>query len=92
MAASGRSYYRIARSRDTKVVAVNDLTDTATLAHLLAYDSTFGRLDAPVVSEPGAIVVDGQRVVVTAEKNPAALGLGGARKCSSRRPASRSTP
>jgi glyceraldehyde 3-phosphate dehydrogenase len=69
----GRSFYRIARTRDIEVVAVNDLTDTATLAHLLTYDSTFGRLDATVAAEPGAIVVDGQRVVVTAEKDPAAL-------------------
>jgi glyceraldehyde 3-phosphate dehydrogenase len=69
----GRSYYRIARSRDIDVVAVNDLTDTATLAQLLAHDSTFGRLDVAVTSEPGAIVVDGHRVVVTAEKDPAAL-------------------
>jgi glyceraldehyde 3-phosphate dehydrogenase len=69
----GRSFYRIARLRDIEVVAVNDLTDTATLAHLLAYDSTFGRMDATVTAEPGAIVVDGQRVAVTAEKDPAAL-------------------
>jgi glyceraldehyde 3-phosphate dehydrogenase len=69
----GRSYYRIARSRDIEVVAVNDLTDTATLAHLLAHDSTFGSLDVPVTSEPEAIVVDGHRIVVTAQKDPAAL-------------------
>ena len=69
----GRSFYRIARSRDIEVLAVNDLTDTATLAHLLSYDSTFGRLDATVAAEAGAIVVDGERVVVTAEKDPAAL-------------------
>jgi glyceraldehyde 3-phosphate dehydrogenase len=69
----GRSYYRIARFRDIEVVAVNDLTDTATLAHLLAHDSTFGSIDVVVTSEPGAIVVDGHRVVVTAEKDPAAL-------------------
>ena len=69
----GRSFYRIARSRDIEVVAVNDLTDTATLAHLLTYDSTFGRLDATVTAEPDAIVVDGHRVLVTAEKDPAAL-------------------
>ncbi len=69
----GRSFYRIARSRDIEVVAVNDLTDTATLAHLLAYDSTFGRMDATVAAEPDAILVDGHRVVVTAEKDPAAL-------------------
>ena len=73
----GRSFYRIARSRDVEVVAVNDLTDTATLAHLLAFDSTFGRLDATVTAEPGAIVVDGQRVVVTAESDPAALDWSG---------------
>ena len=73
----GRSFYRIARSRDVEVVAVNDLTDTATLAHLLALDSTFGRLDATVTAEPGAIVVDGRRVVVTAESDPAALNWSG---------------
>ena len=73
----GRSFYRIARSRDIEVVAVNDLTDTATLAHLLAYDSTFGPLDATVVAEPDAIVVDGRRLLVTAESDPAALDWAG---------------
>ena len=72
----GRSYYRIARSRDIEVVAVNDVTDTATLAHLLAHDSTFGSLDVPVTSEPGALVVDGHRIVVTAEKDPGSLDWG----------------
>ncbi len=69
----GRSYYRIARSRDIEVVAINDLTDTATLAHLLAHDSTFGALDVTVTAEPGAILVDGHRIALTAEKDPAAL-------------------
>ena len=55
----GRSFLRIARGRDVEVVAINDLTDTATLAHLLAFDSTFGRLDVEVTAEDGAIVVDG---------------------------------
>ncbi|MGZ4592684.1 MAG: type I glyceraldehyde-3-phosphate dehydrogenase [Actinomycetes bacterium] len=73
----GRSFYRIARSRDIEVVAVNDLTDTATLAHLLAYDSTFGPLDATVVAEPDAIVVDGRRLLVTAASDPAALDWAG---------------
>ncbi|MGZ4614699.1 MAG: type I glyceraldehyde-3-phosphate dehydrogenase [Actinomycetes bacterium] len=73
----GRSFYRIARSRDIEVVAVNDRTDTATLAHLLAYDSTFGPLDATVVAEPDAIVVDGRRLLVTAESDPAALDWAG---------------
>ena len=69
----GRSFLRIARSRDVEVVAVNDLTDTATLAHLLAFDSTFGRLDVEVTAEDGAIVVDGKRIAVTAERDPALL-------------------
>jgi glyceraldehyde 3-phosphate dehydrogenase len=73
----GRSFYRIARSRDVDVVAVNDLTDTATLAHLLAYDSTFGRLDTSVTAEPDAIVVGSDRVAVTAEKDPALLDWAG---------------
>ena len=38
----GRCFFRIARERDVEVVAINDVTDTATLAHLLAHDSTFG--------------------------------------------------
>jgi glyceraldehyde 3-phosphate dehydrogenase len=53
------------------------LTDTATLAHLLAYDSTFGRIGTTVTAEPDAIVVDGRRVVVTAEREPDALDWGG---------------
>jgi glyceraldehyde 3-phosphate dehydrogenase len=69
----GRSFLRIARSRDVEVVAFNDLTDTATLAHLLAFDSTFGRLDVEVTAEDGAIVVDGKRIAVTAERDPALL-------------------
>jgi len=69
----GRSFLRIARGRDVEVVAINDLTDTATLAHLLAFDSTFGRLDVEVTAEDGAIVVDGTRIAVTAERDPALL-------------------
>jgi glyceraldehyde 3-phosphate dehydrogenase len=63
----GRSFFRIARERGIDIVAINDLTDTTTLAHLLAFDSTFGRLGAAVSSEPGALIVDGQRIGVTAE-------------------------
>ena len=44
----GRNYFRAAKGKDVEVVAVNDLTDNKTLAHLLKYDSTFGRLDAEV--------------------------------------------
>src|SRR3989344_4343995 len=55
---------------DLKVVAINDLTDTRTLAHLLKYDSTYGIFDKEVSSEDGAIMVDGKKYPVTAEKNP----------------------
>ena len=55
---------------DLKVVAINDLTDTRTLAHLLKYDSTYGIFDKEVSSEDGAIMVDGKKYPVTAAKNP----------------------
>ena len=55
---------------DLKVVAINDLTDTRTLAHLLKYDSTYGIFDKEVSSEDSAIMVDGKKYPVTAEKNP----------------------
>lgn len=49
----GRNFLRVVRTSDElEVVAVNDLTDTRTLAHLLTYDSTFGRLDAEVGLRP----------------------------------------
>ena len=44
----GRAFIRCALDRDVEVVAVNDLTDARTLAHLLAFDSTYGRLGSPV--------------------------------------------
>ena len=75
----GRCFFRIARDRgvdgvgNVEVVAVNDLTDTATLAHLLEHDSTFGRLAADVRAEDGAIVVDGHRIAVLAERDPALI-------------------
>ncbi|HTE73848.1 MAG TPA: type I glyceraldehyde-3-phosphate dehydrogenase [Actinomycetes bacterium] len=75
----GRCFFRIAKDRvsevieNVEVVAVNDLTDTATLAHLLEHDSTFGRLVADVRAEDGAIVVDGHRIAVLAERDPALI-------------------
>jgi glyceraldehyde 3-phosphate dehydrogenase len=69
----GRTFYRIARERGMEVVAVNDLTDTAALAHLLAYDSTYGRLAAKVEVADGAILVDGRPLQVTAQREPAKL-------------------
>jgi glyceraldehyde 3-phosphate dehydrogenase len=58
-------------------VAVNDLTDPRTLAHLLTYDSTFGRMDAEVGYDSSAITVDGERIRATAEPDPAKLDWGG---------------
>jgi glyceraldehyde 3-phosphate dehydrogenase len=72
----GRCFFRIARERDVEVVGINDVTDPATLAHLLQHDSTFGRLSAGVAAEDGAIMVDGRRVVVTAERDPGRLDWG----------------
>jgi glyceraldehyde 3-phosphate dehydrogenase len=71
----GRSFWRAARRRgEVEVVGVNDLTSAATLAHLLRYDSVRGRLDAPVAVDGDAIVLDGRRVPVRCEADPAAIG------------------
>jgi glyceraldehyde 3-phosphate dehydrogenase (phosphorylating) len=58
---------------DIKVVAINDLGPVETNAHLLKYDSVHGRLDAQVSTEEGVMVVNGQRINVTAERDPAKL-------------------
>jgi glyceraldehyde 3-phosphate dehydrogenase len=72
----GRNYFRAARGRDLEIVAVNDLTDNKTLAHLLKYDSTFGRLDDEVSFDDEAIIVGGRRVLASAQKDPAQLPWG----------------
>jgi len=70
----GRQVFRIMMERGGfDVVGVNDLTDAATLAHLLKYDSVHGRFDADVKAEDDHIVVDGDRFRVMAEKDPAKL-------------------
>jgi glyceraldehyde 3-phosphate dehydrogenase (phosphorylating) len=70
----GRAFLRGALDRDDlQVVAVNDVTDAATLAHLLAFDSTFGRLHHSVQAGEGAITVDGAAVAVLSERDPADL-------------------
>jgi glyceraldehyde 3-phosphate dehydrogenase len=58
---------------DIEIVAVNDLTDAPSLAHLFKYDSTYGRFGGTVGAEDKAIVVNGKRIQVTAEKDPARL-------------------
>ena len=71
----GRNVLRalLDRGADVDVVAVNDLTSPATLAQLLRYDSTLGRLGRPVSSGDDHLVVDGHRIAVLAERDPAAL-------------------
>lgn len=70
----GRSVFRAASERkDIEVVAVNDLTDPKTLAHLLKYDSVHGIFRKDVKAKEKSIVVDGKEVVITAEKDPAML-------------------
>src|SRR5215203_5733222 len=72
----GRNYFRAAKGKDVEVVAVNDLTDNKTLAHLLKYDSTFGRLGEEVSYDEESITVGGQRVLASAQKDPANLPWG----------------
>jgi glyceraldehyde 3-phosphate dehydrogenase len=72
----GRNFFRAAKGKDVEIVAVNDLTDNKTLAHLLKYDSTFGRLDDEVTYDEESITVGGQRVLASAQKDPAQLPWG----------------
>ncbi len=74
----GRSVLRVLLERDSalEVVAVNDLTEPAALARLLAFDSTAGRLGRPVSAEGDSLVVDGRRIRVLAEREPARLPWG----------------
>lgn len=72
----GRSLLRMADENELEIVAVNDLTDTATLAHLLRYDSTYGRFGRTVERDDTGLIVDGRRIEVSAERDPAALAWG----------------
>jgi glyceraldehyde 3-phosphate dehydrogenase len=73
----GRLVFRAAfADPNVEVVAVNDLTDAKTLAHLLKYDSVHGRFGTSVVAEGDGFTVDGKHIRVTSEKDPAALPWG----------------
>jgi glyceraldehyde 3-phosphate dehydrogenase len=73
----GRPFYRIAAVRkNVEVVAANDLTDAATLAHLLKYDSVHGTYDADVKAGDGKITVDGKDITILSEPDPAKLPWG----------------
>ncbi|TSC79717.1 MAG: glyceraldehyde 3-phosphate dehydrogenase [Parcubacteria group bacterium Gr01-1014_29] len=79
----GRSFFRaafgatpseaLAKDGEFDIVAVNDLTDTKTLAYLLKYDSVYGRYAKDVKAEDGTLTVDGKSIQVLAEKDPALL-------------------
>jgi glyceraldehyde 3-phosphate dehydrogenase len=70
----GRNVVRAGLHRkDIEIVAVNDLTDTKTLAHLLKYDSVLGPLDAEISADADSITVNGKKIKVFAQKDPAAL-------------------
>ncbi|GGJ64650.1 glyceraldehyde 3-phosphate dehydrogenase [Anoxybacillus voinovskiensis] len=73
----GRNVFRAAlKNPEIEVVAVNDLTDAKTLAHLLKYDSVHGTLDAEVSVNGNNLVVNGKEIIVKAERDPANLGWG----------------
>ena len=73
----GRLAFRAAlQSEAIDVVAINDLTDAVTMAHLLRYDSVHGPLDAEIVARDGAIEVNGRSVAYTATRDPADLQWG----------------
>ena len=74
----GRNLFRAAHAAgaDLEFVAVNDITDTGTLAHLLKYDSILGRFPGEVEAGEGSISVDGKELKVLSERDPAALPWG----------------
>jgi glyceraldehyde 3-phosphate dehydrogenase len=71
----GRNFFRAAKhlGKDWDFVAVNDITDSRTLAHLLTYDSVLGRFDGEVGVSQDGILVDGDELRVIAERDPAKL-------------------
>jgi glyceraldehyde 3-phosphate dehydrogenase len=71
----GRNFFRAALTSNAaiEIVGINDLTDNATLAHLLKYDSILGPLGLPVTFDDDSITVNGKKIRVFAERNPEAL-------------------
>jgi glyceraldehyde 3-phosphate dehydrogenase len=76
----GRNVFRVLATTDTdiEVVAINDLIPPATLAHLLKYDSVMGKFPGKVEAAEDGIIVDGKKIVVSAEKDPADIDWAGA--------------
>jgi glyceraldehyde 3-phosphate dehydrogenase len=69
----GRLVFRAAQGKDIQIVGINDLTDAGTLAHLLKYDSIHGHYPGKVEAAEGAIIVDGTKIPVSAERDPVKL-------------------
>lgn len=70
----GRNFLRTTKGyKDIEIVAINDLTDAKTLAHLLKYDSVHGIFDADVKASDGSLVVDGKEIKIMAERSPEKL-------------------
>jgi glyceraldehyde 3-phosphate dehydrogenase len=74
----GRNVFRAAyeKNADIEIVGLNDLVDPKTVAHLLKYDSTYGRFDGTVEAAEGAIIVNGRTIKLFSERDPAALPWG----------------
>ena len=72
----GRLVFRILEERGVEVVAINDLTDNQTLAHLLKYDSTAGRFDGTVEFDESSLTVNGKKIHALAERDPANIKWG----------------
>ncbi|HHJ09932.1 MAG TPA: type I glyceraldehyde-3-phosphate dehydrogenase [Bacteroidetes bacterium] len=70
----GRNVFKLALERDNiEIVGINDLTDTKTLAYLLKYDSTQGKFNGTLDYDEKALIVNGNRINISAEKNPAVI-------------------
>jgi glyceraldehyde 3-phosphate dehydrogenase len=73
----GRSIFRAAANdplfKDIEIVAINDLTDTATLAHLLQYDSVMGSMSDEVASDGDGLIINGRKIAVSSHRNPSSI-------------------
>ena len=74
----GRNVFRVVMENDfdLEVVAINDITDPKTLAHLLKYDSIYGRLQADLVHDENSISINGQNIAVFAQRDPEKISWG----------------
>lgn len=73
----GRNVLRAMKQEDVEtIVAINDLTDTKTIAHLTKWDSVAGKFDGEVAVDGNYLVVRGHKILITAERDPASLGWG----------------